>query len=87
MPAAGCQVITMLKNFKTFDLRSQTLSRLRRYPSSTSPSEISTFEQNAIALGSCRETQTLLLVLKQDQLFKLADEVGACHYRLSNPKR
>ncbi len=37
----------------------------------------------AIALGSCREVQTLLMLLKQDELFQLSDQVGGCLYKLS----
>jgi hypothetical protein len=40
----------------------------------------------AIALGSCRETQSLLLILKQDELFGLADKVGGGVYLLTHPQ-
>src|SRR5438105_1194469 len=39
-----------------------------------------------IALGSLRETQAILQLLKHIELFKVSDEVGACLYRLTHPK-
>ncbi|HEX4923455.1 MAG TPA: four helix bundle protein [Bdellovibrionales bacterium] len=35
-----------------------------------------------MALASCRETQAILHINKQHDLFKLADAVGGCLYRL-----
>ncbi len=40
----------------------------------------------AIALGSCRETQALIQVLGRKDLEGIADQVGACLYRLTHPK-
>ena len=39
-----------------------------------------------IAFASLRETQTLLDLLNQKELYKLADKTGASVYRLLNPK-
>src|SRR5437764_613649 len=36
----------------------------------------------AIAYGSVRECQSILMLAKQDQEFQIADQVGACLYRL-----
>lgn len=38
----------------------------------------------SIALASCRETQTLLMLLRRDTEFKIADQLGACLYRLTH---
>jgi len=40
----------------------------------------------AIALGSCRETQALLHVTRNEILFALANRVGGCLYRLVHPR-
>lgn len=37
----------------------------------------------AIALGSLRETQAILDILDRTQELKIADQIGACLYRLS----
>jgi four helix bundle protein len=40
----------------------------------------------AIALGSCRETQAMLEILKAEETLKTVDRVGGCLYRLVYPK-
>lgn len=40
----------------------------------------------SIALGSCREVQALLQVIKQSDAFALADRIGGMIYRLVHPK-
>jgi four helix bundle protein len=40
----------------------------------------------AIALGSCRETQALLTILKANEALTTLDRVGGCLYRLVYPK-
>ena len=40
----------------------------------------------AIALGSVRETQSLLSLLEAKNAFALSDQVGACCYRLVHGK-
>ena len=39
-----------------------------------------------IALASLRETQVLLQLTKRQEEFKIADQLGACLYRLIYPK-
>jgi four helix bundle protein len=40
----------------------------------------------AIALGSCRETQAMLEILKAEDALATVDRVGGCLYRLVYPK-
>ena len=39
-----------------------------------------------IAFASLRETQVLLKLTKNEEEFKISDELGACLYRLTHPK-
>ena len=41
----------------------------------------------SIAFGSCRETQALLEIMDQAELFKLSDRIGGCLYRLTYRER
>ena len=50
---------------------------------SAKPTEKDRRRLYGIALGSCRETQTLLMLLGRKELFELADAVGGCLYRLT----
>ena len=40
----------------------------------------------SIALGSCRETQALIQILKRKDLESLGDRMGAMLYRLTHPR-
>ena len=40
----------------------------------------------SIALASAREVQALIEILERRELWAMADQVGACLYRLVNPK-
>ncbi|MEW6055074.1 MAG: four helix bundle protein [Bdellovibrionota bacterium] len=40
----------------------------------------------AIALGSLRETQSILQILDQKEVFSIADRLGAIVYRLVHPR-
>src|SRR5262245_12242765 len=40
----------------------------------------------AIAYGSCREVQALIQVLGREELKSVADQLGACLYRLVHPR-
>jgi four helix bundle protein len=49
---------------------------------SAKPSEKERARFYSIALASCRETQALLTLMREDSAFKLADQIGGCIYKM-----
>jgi four helix bundle protein len=82
----SCEKLSAKPHIKDQLLRASLSIVLNTSEGSAKPTEKDRRRFYAIALGSCRETQTLLLIMKQDELFKLADQVGAYLYRLTHPK-
>jgi four helix bundle protein len=82
----ACEKLQARSHIKDQLLRASLSIVLNTSEGSAKPTEKDRRRFYAIALGSCRETQTLLLIMKQDDLFKLADQVGGCLYRLTHPK-
>jgi four helix bundle protein len=82
----GCEQLKARAHIKDQLLRASLSIVLNTSEGSAKPTEKDRLRFYAIALGSCRETQALLLIMRQDELFKLADQVGGCLYRLTHPR-
>lgn len=81
-----CETIQTRHHLKDQLLRASLSIVLNLAEGSAKPTEKDRRKFYAIALGSCRETQALLTILKQDDLFKLADQVGGGLYLLTHPR-
>ena len=80
----GCEKVQARSHLKDQLLRASLSVVLNTSEGSAKPSAKDRQRFYGIALGSCRETQALLLLLKRDDLFQIADQVGGCLYRLTH---
>ena len=80
----GCEKVQARHHLKDQLLRASLSIVLNTSEGSAKPTEKDRRRLYGIALGSCRETQSLLQLLKQDSLFNIADQVGGCLYRLTH---
>ena len=79
----GCEALKLPSHLKDQLNRAALSICLNLAEGSAKPSIKEKRRFYAIAFGSCRETQALLEITGQAELFKLSDRVGACLYRLT----
>ena len=82
----GCEQVQARSHLRDQLLRASLSIVLNTSEGSAKPYPKDRKRLYAIALGSCRETQALLMLLGRDDLFKIADQVGACLYRLTHSR-
>jgi four helix bundle protein len=80
----GCEKVEARFHLKDQLLRASLSIVLNTSEGSAKPSAKDRKRLYGIALGSCRETQALLMLLGKKELFQLADQVGGCLYRLTH---
>ena len=67
-------------------LRAVSSIALNLAEGSAKPSDRDRRRFYAMAFGSLRETQALLAILRATKEANVADQIGACLYRLTNPR-
>ena len=80
----GCEKVQARSHLRDQLLRASLSIVLNTSEGSAKPSPKDRKRFYGIALGSCREVQVLLMLLGQAELSCIADQVGACLYRLTH---
>jgi four helix bundle protein len=80
----ACEPIPCPRHLRDQLLRASLSIVLNTAEGSAKPSPKEQRRFYGIALASTRETQALLQILKRTEEFKIADQVGACLYRLTH---
>lgn len=78
----GCETLTLAVHLKDQLKRASLSICLNLAEGSAKPTPKDKKRFYAIALGSCRETQALLEIVNEKDLFALSDRVGGMLYRL-----
>src|SRR5581483_6116563 len=81
----GCSKVSAPRHLKDQLLRASLSVVLNVAEGSAKPTAKERCRFYSIALASCRETQALIEILQREDLWSIADQVGACLFRLSRP--
>ena len=82
----GCEKVQARSHLRDQLLRASLSIVLNTSEGSARSSQKDRKRLYGIALGSCREVQALLMLLEQKELSCIADQVGACLYRLTHSR-